>query len=313
MSKLKFPVIAVAILGLVNSCHQSGESGSYHEESLPSDTTVLNSAAESVTDNSEAPLSSTAATYENPSRKFIRTANLSMEVENVYQSTTKIESKISQLGGFVTKSMLNSRILSRETFPVNSDSSLEVKKYTVSNEMTVRVPQKELGNFLNSLGEEIKFLYFRNISADDVSLNCIAAELEKERLNSTNKQLDKLNGQNGKITDKQNVVSNMDENKSEVNYQKISTLKMKDEVAFSTVSLLIQEKEKIAETMVINPKNYEDKYRPHFLYRARISVTEGFHFFQTICIGLLYIWPVWLIAVLIYLLVKFQVKKTKIS
>src|SRR5690606_9550047 len=142
-------------------------------------------------------------------------------------------------------------------------------------------------------------------------LNFIATELEKERLNSTNHQLEKLNQEKGKIKDKQEVVNNVNENKSEVNQQKINSLKLNDDVAFSTVSLLIEEKEKVAQAMVINPESYNDKFRPDFLYRAKISVTEGFHFFQNICIGLLYIWPIWLLGILIYFLFKNQFRKTK--
>ncbi len=311
MNKLKFYAIVLVIVFSVNSCHQAGETDSYDDKVASTETFSSNNEVNPTSVETEAPLSSTAATHQDAEKEFIRKADLSMEVENVYKSTTKIESKISELGGFVANSSLNSRVFSTETFPISSDSALEIRKYTVNNEMTIRIPQKELGNFLSSLGEEMKFLYFRNISAQDVSLNFIAAELEKERLNSTRDQLGELNHQKGKITDKQGIANNMDHKKSEANRQEISILKMKDDVVYSTVSLLIQEKEKVAQTMVINPNNYDDKYRPDFLYRAKVSVTEGFHFFQTICIGLLYIWPVWLLAILIYFFVKHQLKKTK--
>lgn len=305
MNKLKFPVIFAVFILVLNSCKQDN----YYEENTASDAVAADSIADEI--SPEAPLNSTAATYQDPKRKFIRTADLSMEVEDVYRSTTKIESSISRLGGFVTESRLNSRILSAETFPVNSDSALEVRKYAVNNEISLRIPQKELGEFLFSLGEEMKFLYFRNISAQDVSLNFIIAELEKERLNSANDKLDDLANEKGKIKDKQSVINNVNSNQSEINNKKIRTMKMDDEVAYSTVTLLIAEKTKIAETMVINPKTYEDKYRPGFFYRAKVSATEGFYFFQTICIGLLYVWPLWLLGILVYFFVKFQRKKTE--
>lgn len=263
--------------------------------------------------NSEIPLSSTAATYQDPERQFVRTADLSMEVENVYQSTTRIEKKVAESGGFITESQLYSRVLSKEVFEMDADSVREVKKYFVQNTMTVRIPQQELGNFLHSLGDEMKFLHHRNISAEDVSLNFVMAELEKNRLDKTSEKLGEINKESGKIPDKQNVVSSLDENHSEINFQKISTLKLKDEVAFSTVTLLLNEKEKIAETVVANLKNHDSHYRPGFWYSAGKSVEKGFYFFQSVCLVLLYVWPIWLILLIVFFGIKFYRKKAGLS
>jgi len=263
--------------------------------------------------NSEIPLSSTAATYQDPERKFVRKADLSMEVENVYQSTTRIEKKVAESSGFVTESQLYSRVLSKEVFEINADSAREVKKYSVQNTMTVRIPQQELGNFLHSLGEEMKFLHHRNISAEDVSLNFVMAELEKNRLDKTSEKLDEISKASGKIPDKQSVVSSSDEKHSEINFQKISTLKLKDEVAFSTVTLLLAEKEKISETVVANLKNHDSRYRPGFWYSAGKSVEKGFYFFQSACLVLLYVWPVWLILLIVFFGIKFYRKKIRLS
>ncbi len=306
--------LLVVLFCFLNSCERKAESyeGRYSESvsesaAVASDT-LMDTDGEKIT---EMPLSSTAATYQDSDREFVRTADLSMEVENVYASTTKIESKVSELGGFVTKSNLESRVWTNQTFPVTKDSAVEVKKYNVENQMTVRIPQKELGNFLNSLGEEMTFLNFRNISADDVSLDFVLAELEKDRMNSTHQKLDKLENQTGKILEKQSVVTNSNHNQSEINFQKVATMKLKDEVAYSSVSLLISEKEKIAQTMVINPQSYDDKFRPEFTYRAGNSIKEGFYFFQNLLIGLLYIWPLWIVGIMVFLFVRYQIRKAK--
>ena len=289
-------IISLSLLFLfLHSCSEYSESAE-----------MMEAAAE----ESAVPDSSTAATYQDEERQFVRTADLSMEVKNVYNSTMRIESKAAQLGGFVTNSQLESRVLSKESFAVSQDSAVEVKKYRVSNQMSLRIPQKELGNFLNSLGEEIEFLHYRNISADDVSLNFALADLENNRLNSTHDKLENVQNKNGKISDNQNVVNNMDRNQSEINHQKVATMKLKDDVAYSSLTLAISEKEKIAETIVINPKTYDDKFRPGFWYRAGISVQDGFYFFQSVLVAALYIWPLWLTGIILFFFIKFQFKKT---
>lgn len=301
-SKIIIPLLT--ILFFLQACENSSK------ESTMSETTTSVS-QEEISADAEAPISSTAATYQSNDRKFVRTADLSMEVKNVYQSTTQIESKISQLGGFVTESNLESRILSETIYPVSSDSSREVRKYLVNNNLRVRVPQQELGSFLIGLGEEMEFLNYRNIKANDVNLELLLSSLEQERLKKTNNQLDEITQEKGKIGDKQEIIENISDKRLQINDQKLNKLKLKDEIAFSTVTIQLSEKEKIAEKMVINLKNYDDKYRPDFWYSAGNSLKDGFQFFQSICIGLLYIWPLWIIGVLVYFVFKYLIKTRK--
>lgn len=305
-------ILPAAFLFILFSCEQGSN---YKSEEYAAEETVSTEsmAADSASQNAETPLSSTAATHQDPDRKFVRTADLSMEVENVYKSTTNIEKKLTEIGGFVTQSNLDSHIISQETFPVNADSAREVKKYLVNNTMTVRVPQLELGNFLTSLGNEMKFLNFRNISAQDVSLNLAMAEMEKQRLDKTSGKLDKIADQSGKISDKQDIVNNVDDKQGEIIQSKISTMRLKDEVAYSSVTLILTEKEKIAETMVINPKSYDQKYRPGFWYRSGNSIQDGFYFFQTLLVGLLYLWPLWIFAIALFFGIKWYSKKVRTS
>lgn len=309
-SKIILSVLVTSLL--VFSCEQGSHSG-YSESEYAAEDVQNNPVAmeEPAEENSEAPLGSTAATHQDPNRKFIRTADLSMEVENVYKSTTNIERKISEIRGFVTESQLQSNVISKEVFPIDSDSAKEVKKYTVHNNMTVRIPQLELGNFLLSLGDEIKFLNFRNISAEDVSLSFVMSELEKERLDKTSGKLDKITDESGKISDKQDIVNDVNEKHSQINRHKISTMKMKDDVAYSTISLQLTEKEKVAETTVVNLKNYDDKFRPDFWYRAGNSVKDGYYLFQSVCVSLLYLWPLLVVGIIIFLAFKWYNRKVR--
>ncbi|SMC53158.1 DUF4349 domain-containing protein [Moheibacter sediminis] len=304
-------ILPVAFLFIMFSCEQRG---GYEESGYSGGEPAVESISiDSAAGNSEIPLSSTVATYQDPERKFIRTADLSMEVENVYKSTTTIEKNLAEIGGFVTQSNLTSNIISTETFAVDTDSAKEVKKYSVQNSMTVRVPQMQLGNFLNSLSSEMKFLNFRNIAAEDVSLSFIMSGLEKGRLDKTSGKLDKITDESGRISDKQNIVNDVDEKQSQINHHKISTMKMKDNVAYSSVTLFLTEKEKIAETMIINPKSYDQKYRTGFWYRAENSIQDGFYFSQTLLVGLLYLWPLWIFACLLFVGIKWYNKKMRMS
>lgn len=299
MKSLKIIIVFLFIGLTINSCHQ--ESPDYLSEDIQKLT-------EDADDNV---LSSTAATYQDDSRKFVRKADVSIEVENVYRSTTNIERKLSNLNGFVEKSELDSRVNSRQTFPVNADSAIEVKRYTVNNYMTVRLPHENMNEFLLSLGEEMVFLNHRNISAEDIGLTLEWAKLEQNRLNQSNDELKDLNNQKGKINDKKDVIQTAADNKLAANHQKIKSLELDDQVNFSSIQIQIREKEKIAETMVFNSKTYTDKYRPDFFYSLGKSLQGGFYLLQTLLLGLLYIWPLWIIAILIFIMVKSLKKRSQ--
>lgn len=313
MKSLKIS-IAILFIGIgIVGCNQT----SHSEESMITLDSIQSDSSEMILEesapNEDSVLSSNAATQKIPNREFVRTADVSMEVKDVYKSTTKVESKVEELGGFVEESQLISSIHSKETFPVNSDSALEIKKYMLHNQMRVRVPQENLGVFLLSLSEEMAFLNYRTISAEDVALEMEWAKLERERLNKTNKELTSLNNQNGKIRDKKEVIESKSSNHSENNRHKINNLELKDKVNYSVVQLEFTEKEKIAETMVFNSKTYEDKYRPDFLYSVGNSFKGGFYLFETLIIGILYLWPLFLVGFIVLIIVLYFKRRIKVS
>ena len=106
---------------------------------------------------------------------------------------------------YIENSQLETNILSEETYPTTKDSALEVRRYTVSNQMSVRVPQKNLSEFLNSLNDEIQFLDHRNITAEDISLEIYKSRLEEERSKSTAGKLNQLSNEKGEIYETKNI------------------------------------------------------------------------------------------------------------
>lgn len=302
-------MIATILFTACNKVADENASSDYYNDSeavemaqdtIQSESEVLDSNP----DKSAIPMSSTAANYHHPDKKFVRTADLAMEVKNVYQSTTRIENKIAELGGFVAKTNLESNVFSEETFPISSDSAVQVKQYSVSNFMTIRVPERSLSAFLISLGDEMEFLNYRNIEADDVSLQLLFSQMEQRRMKSTAGKLDNLSVEKGKTADKQIIISSSDQKQSGLNQEIINELDINDQIAYSTISLKITESEKMSETPVVNLKTASDKYRPGFWYSIGNSIKGGYELLQSIVVGLVYLWPVFLLGGLLYLTFK---------
>ncbi len=72
---------------------------------------IVDYAAEATTESV-----SSAASMEVKDKKFVKTADVNMEVKDVHDATIFIEKQLKDLGGFVIASRLNSNVLSAETY-----------------------------------------------------------------------------------------------------------------------------------------------------------------------------------------------------
>lgn len=242
---------------------------------------------------------SSVATMKVKDKEFIKTADVNMEVKDVYDATISIEKSLKDLGGFVTSSRLNSQTISEETFNTSNENAILVRKFQTENTMQVRVPSEKLGEFLNLINNKKVFLNSRVILAEDVTSNIKLAKLEEKRNAKTAENIHKLKTN----TDK---VSMIDDNLSEGNLQKISTYEMSDLLKYSTVDIFIKEpKLRIAEIAVTNTGNIDNKYKFNFFYDVKNAFVEGFYLIQRLIVGLVSIWPILVIASLIfYFLIK---------
>ena len=281
--------IAIAILSGIYSCKKGEATTSDYEMSVAADSASIN-ISDSV---------SSVATMSVKDKQFIKTANVNMEVKDVYDATISIEKSVQELGGFVTHSDLQSRVISEETYNTSDEDAMLVKKYQTENSMQVRVPTSKLGELLTLINDKKLFLNSRIINAEDVTSSIKYAELEGKRIKKTGENISELKTTKDKV-------KMSDENMSEENQQHLANLDVTDNLKYSTVDIYIKEpKLRIAEIAVTNSKNIDNKYKFNFFYDAKNAFVEGFYLIQRIAVGLITIWPILLIAAaVIYLLRK---------
>lgn len=233
---------------------------------------------------------SMAATQEVEGKKFIKTADVNMEVKNVYESTISIEKYLKENGGFVTKSEMNSSVISEENFPINDAEAKLVREFRQINDMEVRVPTVKLGEFLEFVNQSNLFLHTRNISAEDVSANIMMADLEEKRMKKTESNIQTIKNNAEKV----NLADN---NLSEQNNQKLATYNLSDNLKYSTVNLHLKEpSSRISSIAVTNTKNFDNQYRYNFFYDVKNAIIKGFYLTQEIIVGLFTIWPILLFS-----------------
>ncbi len=243
-----------------------------------------------------------AANQQIPDKKFVKTADVDMEVKDVYEATIFIEKQLKDIGGFVTVSRLQSNVTSEDTYETSDSQATLVKKFQTENKMQVRVPTEKLGDFLTFINDKKLFLNSRVITAEDVTSNAKIAELETKKLEKTGEVIDKMKNNGDKVDKTEN-------NLSQNNAQQIQNLQLADNLKYSTVDIYIKEpKVRVAEITVTNTKNIDNKYKFNFFYDLKNAFVEGYYLIQRLIVGLVTIWPIVLIgAVVVYFLRKKKV------
>jgi hypothetical protein len=237
---------------------------------------------------------SMAATQAVEGKQFVKTAEVDMEVKDVYNATISIEKQLISLGGFVTQSRLQAQTMSEDTYNISDESSMLVRKYQNQNKMQVRVPTQKLGEFLDFINDKKVFLNSRIISAEDVSAGIRLAKMESERQAKTKSNIAQLKAGKDKV-------KLDDSNMSEANIQKYSDEILADNLKFSTVDIFIKEpKTSVAKIPIVNTKNIDNEYKYNFFYDVKNAFVEGFYLIQQIFVFLISIWPIVLIGVLVF-------------
>ena len=208
-TKFQKLVFATFILAGLFSCQKSESVDSQYESAVAT--------ADSTSKQKDEV--SYAASQQIPDKKFVKTAEVSMEVKDVYEATVHIENALKNLGGFVTKSELQSQVIEEETYNTSDQNAVLLRKFNSYNKMQVRVPSEKLGAFLTSVNDRKLFLNTRIISAEDVTNNAKIAELELKKINKTGEVISQM-----KNNEKKANLTEENEEKKIPNKLKIWTL-----------------------------------------------------------------------------------------
>lgn len=283
---IKLSLSAALLLGIY-SCKKGEAVSTEYADSMTTDSAVV-SVSDSV---------SSAASMTVKDKQFIKTADVNMEVKDVYEATVSIEKSVQDLGGFVTRSNLRSNVISEDTYNTSNENAMMIKKFQTENTMQVRVPTQKLGELLTLINNKKLFLNSRIINAEDVTSGIKYAEMEGKRIKKTGENIDQLKANKDKVK-----LDN--DNMAEGNLQQLANMDVTDHLKYSTIDIYIKEpKLRIAEIAVTNTSSMDNKYKFNFIYDAKNAFVEGFYLIQKIAVGLITIWPLLLIltAILYFL------------
>lgn len=295
----KVSLTTLATVTLLYSCKKADDA-SLNDQTADYATAV----ADSVT------VSSSAAVEKKDSKqKFIRTADIKFKVKNVAKSTYAIENTVQKFGGFVTYTNLQSNIQEQIKTKISQDSTLETTKYTVENNVTIRVPNTQLDTVIKTIAKQIDFLDSRVIKADDVSLKLLSNQLAQKRNVVTEKRVAKAIDTKGKkMTDIMQAENALATQKEAKDNTIIDQLSMEDQINFSTITLQLYQKETTKQEITASDKD-SNAYKPNLGIQIIDSLKNGWYILESIFVFILNLWPFILMGFGGFFLYKKYVKK----
>jgi hypothetical protein len=240
---------------------------------------------------------------------FIRTADVRCRVDEVANSTYRVEKVVNGLGGYVSNTQLASTQTWQQQTQVSNDSIKQVTRYVVSNTVTIRVPAKNLDSLLSALVPLVDYMDYRNVTVNDITLEQLSKQLEQARLAKYNAMLqDKIVDETNKPDKIMNAADAMLSKQEQSDYALIESLRLKDQVAYATLSLQLYQPETSATAMIFHEKP-TPAYEIGIGERIGDSLYAGWKGFSYIISGFVLLWPLWLIAGIVFYMVRRQMRK----
>lgn len=276
--------LALLLLALAFSCKQSDAATEENGAMATDSTNILSSSA--------------AVEKQKSTRKFLRTADIKFKVKQVAKATYAIENSVSQHGGFVTYTNLQSHIVSKDQTKVSQDSTLETTRYTVDNAMILRVPNTRLDTVLKALAKEVDFLDSRLIKADDVQLQLLANQWTQKRSDKHEARLEKaIDTKGSKLRDISKAEEQLRDKQTQNDEAKRSNLALNDQINFSTVTLYLYQRETVKRELVAIERS-TNAYRPNIGLQLWDSLKTGWYLLENILAFITQLWPFLLLGAL---------------
>ncbi|HTF82816.1 MAG TPA: DUF4349 domain-containing protein [Cytophagales bacterium] len=316
-------IIALTLTG----CHKEERNVASEDNSTLTDKGYSTSATLESAEDKEEPLRPILSTQEVPenlisssaarigtkdiTRKFIRKADLKFLTQSVANTTYHIEHITQKVGGYVTTSNLISNIEYIDIVTTSPDSSLESTYYMVTNHMTLRVPCMALDTALKQISKYITYLDYRNITAEDVTLQLKSNIWKGQMYQEAGKRYsDAINQNDAKAKDVINAEDRRRIVHEQADQTRLANLQLQEQIQFSTIKLIIYQRQCVRTTAIAN-KNSAKAYEQSLGRRLWQALFWGWKLFEEIIIFMFKIW--WLLLASFGAFILFRRYKSKKS
>ncbi len=238
----------------------------------------------------ETALDSTIANGSIESQKFIRTANLEMNVENVDSTVHAIEQLTQNIGGYAESVKLSKSASQVYSKKYSMDSILQTTVLHPNAELVLKIPNTNLDEVVNKLGSFATIVVHREMTCTDAS-----AQLEANQLTIQRAQKIADVAKQADVKTRLNYLSNGKSDESVVSLHNI-----KREIELSTLHIKLYQPEIFIKEVVFDSTN--DVFsKPSFGVEVLDALSNGIQIARSFFIWVLKLWFVWLFSFIVWI------------
>jgi hypothetical protein len=278
-----------------------------------------NSSYEKTADMSSAKADTVSYAYDPKTSKIpedklmVRTAAMNFKVEKLQKTSQKIAAITANCGGEIWNSHLQTEVQNTITTKVSADSLMEVITYRQTNEMTIRVPSKNLDSLLVRLEDLSELLHNKEVTTENVSFDYLSNELKSKNMARTQERYeDAIDTKKSNLEKYTNAEYSNIEMQNNVIDRQIENLALLDKVNYSTVKISIYQDTQAYKNIVANL--HSDQFEPPFGASVLMAVQDGWNFMLGALVFFIRIWPLYIFLIAVFFLIRYLEKlKVKFS
>lgn len=282
-SKIKFLIamtVAICFLG----CSENKMS---YKESVEVSAVDINDDYEAVGNDEQTALKSDIGENEIPQHlKIIKSATARYKVENVKVATRHIKKIAGRYDAYI------------------SDLRYTNDLYKKENRFTIKIPQQHFDSMMDSIGYIVDFVEYENITTKDVTEEYIDIQTRLNTKLEVKSRYETILRRNAKTIE--DIL--MTEEKLRVIQEEIESAQgrlkyLSNKVSYSTIQIDLYE--------TVAYKEEPESYSKTFLSKSKEGLNFGWTAIEGFVIGLLYLWPLVILGVVVFFLVRRTLRKRK--
>ncbi|HYG52903.1 MAG TPA: DUF4349 domain-containing protein, partial [Flavobacteriales bacterium] len=218
--------------------------------------------------------------------KLIRTADLRFQVNDLEKSSDAIERLAKENGAYISTANLSS---------TNAESN---------NTVTIRVPNAQFDALLKSICRESVFMERKNVSTQDVTEEYIDIEARlKTKKEVEARYIEILKTKAKTVEDVLKAEEQIRVIREEIEAREGRLNYLKNQVSYSTIVVQVYQQIEYRE----NPAEVTDS----FGNKAKSGFGQGWDVVKNIIVGIITLWPLWILVAGLYMVIRKQLTKGK--
>lgn len=216
--------------------------------------------------------------------KIIKSASVRYKVMDVKKASRQIQKITGSLRGYI------------------SDQRFQNSTHQTENRFTIKIPQESFAVLMDSLGKVAEFIDYENISSRDVTEEYVDLESRLKTKLAVKQRYETILRQHAKTV--KDILAT--EEKLGVIQEEIEAAQgrlqyLTNKVSYSTVQVDLYE--------TVAYKETPESYTRTFFSKAKEGLVFGWQLIESIVLGIIYVWPLLLIGLVLFFVLRAKFKK----